>query len=742
MRYVFILLIMAAVSENMAQIPLKTAYLHDLWNEGVPQKTSEKQFKQELGAWKNMGCEGRGRINQLAVDPKNNAILYAVTPGGGLWRSSDTGHTWNSNFQDFPSIATNWLCFHPTIPNWVFLATGDWRFGVNGDGLYFSTDGGNTWRKRGHPEYPNPVNLTKLIVHPQRPNEMVVLGSTKVYFSQDTGASFSTLLTADSKDIVSLPAHPNTLIISLRNSNKIMKSQDFGKSWKEVIVDTQYTVGMTLKLAVSPTFPNSVFAYSTHNKLFKSTDGGETFFFYADAGSNASSFNIALSVSPHDSTLLFTGGVAFGRNGADKSFTMLLNLNGNYNGVDYHEYSFDSQGLMYVTNDNGIHKSYDGGMTWRKLNHQFNNQELYAFGNSFVSKSLVAGSQDGGSKWYEADSCFICGPNDGGRPIFLPGSDALVLSSDQTRRLYPIHHRKADYVNVIRDIPGNFPYIFGVHPDSSGVLLSNSAQSLLISRDTGNTWNTLRSTMSTARDIFYHPNFSNRIYLLTPNYLDISDNNAQNFYRLKQISGSTLRNLAVHPEDTLMMACIIRDNQKLKDIVQITFDGGKNWTNTGEELVENVWVDLDFHANGDLYLASLNRVYYLPKGTTAWTSFSQGLSKARITELKVDYRNNRVLISTYGRGMWESPVHVNTQFVRTDVQPEVRVFPNPTKEHLNVRGLSSSFTYQIMDIQGRIVSKGKSESSINFQHIQSGIYIVEIVQGELKRTFRIVKEQD
>lgn len=43
----------------------------------------------------NIGPGSGGRIHTLAIDPTNNKVLYAVSTGSGVWKSSDGGLSWN-----------------------------------------------------------------------------------------------------------------------------------------------------------------------------------------------------------------------------------------------------------------------------------------------------------------------------------------------------------------------------------------------------------------------------------------------------------------------------------------------------------------------------------------------------------------------------------------------------------------------------------------------------------------------
>ncbi len=90
-------------------------------------------------------------VNALVVDPTNSAVIYAGTRGQGFWKSSDGGATWtnspNAYIQD-KIVYT--IVVDPNNSNNVYA--GGREYGVDGSssgnwggGVFKSTDGGVTW---------------------------------------------------------------------------------------------------------------------------------------------------------------------------------------------------------------------------------------------------------------------------------------------------------------------------------------------------------------------------------------------------------------------------------------------------------------------------------------------------------------------------------------------------------------------------------------------------------------------
>src|SRR5690606_38890117 len=114
-----------------------------------------------------------GRITDLEPHPTNDRIIYTGTAGGGVWKSSNGGATFNSIFDDYcQSIGV--VTVDPSLPETVWVGTGEtWtRNSVSiGDGLYKSTDGGSTWKHMG---FEKSERIAGIQVNPNNSNEVYV----------------------------------------------------------------------------------------------------------------------------------------------------------------------------------------------------------------------------------------------------------------------------------------------------------------------------------------------------------------------------------------------------------------------------------------------------------------------------------------------------------------------------------------------------------------------------------------
>ena len=100
-----------------------------------------------IGPTKRRPHRGRGGRRRQA------GVYYAGAASGGVWKSTDGGATWKPTFDSETSQAIGALAVAPTNPNVVWAGTGEaWAvrdMDMMGDGIYKSTDAGETWTQDG-----------------------------------------------------------------------------------------------------------------------------------------------------------------------------------------------------------------------------------------------------------------------------------------------------------------------------------------------------------------------------------------------------------------------------------------------------------------------------------------------------------------------------------------------------------------------------------------------------------------
>src|ERR1051325_9395386 len=148
--------------------------------------------------WRMIGPFRAGRVNAVSGVVGQPDTYYFGSVGGGVWKSLNSGRTWNPIFDSNNVASIGAIAVAPSNPNVLYVGTGeaDMRDSIAfGDGVYKSTDAGKTWKHTG---LENTKQIGRIIVDPKNPNTVFVaaLGNAYgsnpdrgVYRSHDGGAT-------------------------------------------------------------------------------------------------------------------------------------------------------------------------------------------------------------------------------------------------------------------------------------------------------------------------------------------------------------------------------------------------------------------------------------------------------------------------------------------------------------------------------------------------------------------------
>lgn len=256
--------------------------------------------------WRSVGpALSGGRVSAVAGTPQDDQLYYVGTAGGGVWKSSNGGATWDPVFDKEPVAAIGAVAIDPTNENVVYVGTGESnpRNDVSyGDGLYKSVDGGKTWAKIG---LAGTRHIARIAIDPQHPAHVVVgaLGDVfadstdrGVYVTFDAGKTWTKTLyigrSSGASDIAMDPNHPATVFAGMWHFRRqpwtftsggpddgLYKSSDGGKTWTR-LSGHGLPAGLMgrIGLAIAPSDSNRVYALieAKGGILWRSNDGGST----------------------------------------------------------------------------------------------------------------------------------------------------------------------------------------------------------------------------------------------------------------------------------------------------------------------------------------------------------------------------------------------------------------------------------------------------------------------------------
>src|SRR5712691_11140550 len=121
------------------------------WIGALP--TVAQQYDQKLFGEMRCRCIGPfrgGRTVAISGMPHRPNVFYMAAVNGGVWKTTDSGNTWNPIFDDEPTGSVGALAVAPSDPNIVYVGSGEGLQRpdlATGDGIYKSTDAGKSWQK-------------------------------------------------------------------------------------------------------------------------------------------------------------------------------------------------------------------------------------------------------------------------------------------------------------------------------------------------------------------------------------------------------------------------------------------------------------------------------------------------------------------------------------------------------------------------------------------------------------------
>lgn len=634
--------------------------------------------------WRCIGPFRGGRT--VGIDGVWNQpnVLYIGVNNGGVWRTTDFGHTWTPIFDEQPTGSIGCLAVAQSDPKTIYVCSGEGLQRPDlsvGDGVYKTTDGGKHWVNTGLRDGQqmsgiavDSKNSNRVFVavlgHPYGPNE-----ERGLYRTLDGGKKWVKVLGKDANTgavaVIIDPKSPKIVYAALWSARQapwengtwqgktsgLFKSIDGGDHWQQLtsgLPTANQGLGR-IGFTISPANPNRIWATVDAQigaGIYRSDDAGKSWKLVNKEGriiGRGSDF-AEVRADPKNPDIVYAANTSCYRStDGGMNFTC---IKGSPGGDDYHTIWIhpDNPNLIGLAADQGACISVNGGDTWSSWYNQPTAQMYHVSTDNAFPYNVYGGQQESGS------ACVSSRGPDGQitfrdwRPVDAeeyayvaadPLDPDIVYGSKGSK----YNKRTGRTTDIHPKIPGlrylrTMPMLFS--PDNRTLFLASNR--LLKTMDGGVTWTAIS------------PDLSREKWDVPVAFGAVSDQGKSMNRR------GVIYAVSASPVDTQTIWAGTDDG-----LVWVTRDGGANWKNVTPPGVTS-WskvaqIDAGYTVNGEAYVA-VNRlrcddlkpyIYVTTNFGETWELRTDGLPNAPVNAVRADPKKPGLLFAAT-----ELQVHFST----------------------------------------------------------------------------------
>lgn len=632
-------------------------------------------------------------------------------------------------------------------------------------GLYKSIDGGTSWveinlplTSAGNKHCPNDIEIGA-------DNKIWLSTTNSVVFGDGGGEIFSSSDGVNFTNEYTVPTADRTQIaVSSTNAQKIYVLAEGTTTFAPIVMEMT-TNGFASSSSISK--PNDSDTGIAANDFTR----GQAF------------YDLMLEVDPSNDAIVYAGGIdLFKSLNSGNTWNQFSHWYGGFGEqevhADQHALSFapGNSSRLIFGNDGGVYFSNNGGTSTNARNNGFNTSQFYSVGvaptTAASGDNFAGGLQDNGTQQFfnataSIDSSYESQGGDGAATDYdQDGSDAYYISNyvynnsiykrninatgSASKLINSESSNRGDFINQ-QDLDSNLNFLYTNYTDNS----TNTPQVARYNTGPGGSNRTvltdaLLTGSPTAFKVSPYTTSSSKVYVGTVFGDLLIINNANFAPSWTEITGPNFVGSISDIEfgATENDIFVTMHNYGVNNI-WYTNDGGANWfekegdlpdlpvkailqnpLNTEEVIVGTelgVWYTQDF--------SSVN---------PSWYSAFNGMSNVKVTDL--DMRDDYVVFaSTYGRGIFSGEFTAPTFSVNDQVlENGIKVYPTVSNGEITIASnkMFENLKVNVFNINGQLVHSSdivlnNSSKKINL-NVSSGMYLVNITQGQLKMTKKIV----
>jgi hypothetical protein len=637
------------------------------------------------------GGGGAGRINGVRALPGSTTTFFACAPGGGLWKTTNTGVSWSLVGTDFlSSIGASDVAIDPTNTNIMYLATGDCDAGdTYALGVLKSTDGGLTWNTTGLSwTVSQSRRAARILINPTNTQIVICATTNGIYRTINGGTTWTMVLAGDYKDLSMKPGDPNVWYAS---SDLFFRSTDGGITWTQTVSALPTAAAsQRMSIAVSAADPNVVYALCSGSDsgllgVYRSSDSGVTFVQQADNQPNylnwATSatndpggqgwYDLRIEASPSNANEIYIGGVNLWKSlDGGVNWTLAGHWYGGggapYVHADIHAiYFVPGTNRLLVGCDGGVFTTTNGGPNFSDISSNLPIGQIYKLSVAGTNANIViSGWQDNGTNLKNGAAHSRPLGGDGMDCQINPTNASVMYGSIYYGQFYKSTNGGANWITIVNsggtneDEDGAWVTPFVLGPNPNHIYMGKSR--VFISTDAGATFTASAAFGGTGdcNDIAVAPSNTNIIYASKGGSLFKSTDNGVTFNAVTGMQGSYITDIAIHSTDPDKV-WVTYSNYTAGAKIYYTSNGGTTWTNISGSL-PNIPANAVVYqpgTNNGIYVGTDAGVFYRDDVLGNFTPYMNSLPNVVITELDINTNTSTITASTYGRGLWRAPLY-------------------------------------------------------------------------------------
>jgi len=727
-----------------------------------------------------------GRTRAFLVDAADSDHLFAGGISGGLWESDDKGSTWHPVNDDAANLSITYITQNPFNPDILYYCSGEAAgnsAGIAGDGIYKSTDNGNTFAVLPSSQIAA-FDYTWRIEHSLVDSNTIYIGtaSNGLQRSTDGGNTYQVLLTGEITDV---EVFEDSSVIAARHGSGLYYSPN-GNPGTFTPLGTGLPAAGTfnrIEMAYCRDFPQVMYAMfeslsgTTIQGFYASTNGGATWSPRLSPTLEGIAFSFpwycfAMAVKPDDPDFVVVGGVDMG-----------ATVDGGNNWVpsyvahaDHHIFYFDPSNLndFYAGNDGGLYRynvnTHPG--SWTSLNNGYNVTQFYA-GTYFPSSvKFWGGAQDNGSlagtdanqtadHIFGGDGAFTAVNQQNPTNAYVSWQNGHILKTTDAFSQFPT------FLYVMNELDANsdfeiddatwFINPFEINRQEGEQLYFPTRDRLWRTIDGAASWEPATNPINDLYAVGVSNEAFPTVYTGGTGKLRRIDNAISSLPGSEVNLGSTI---PVGLGGSFMSCITVSPNSS--DVIYVSFSSYVSqprvfkvtnaktapvWTSIHGDLPQGLpvnWVEVSPYNEDFIVAATDFGLYSTANGGQNWV-LEDAIPNVPVHQVKLRYSDNKLFVYTHGRGIWTADIPTTGMSAPQNGKPEARVYPTITQDLVNIEFAESGmYTINLYNSSGRMMAGTQfngSVTSFSLQGFSSGMYYAEIIDSKGgRRTEKIIRQ--